>query len=517
MKKLTVLLAILSLAVTGPVFAQSSIAYTLGLGGDNDAAGYEADPAFFPQFDTTVGTYTEADDLVWDESTDGTELTWSVKVGVSGVHSGGDSDGLAPNGAANLVFDLDLRTVAGGTLAAGVDFYSSIMDGDADGARGGSQGADPLHWANFAMIYDLNAAGVTDAGRGRIIDLLADGGPGLAREQYPSKKGTDNTSEPSAASAPDATLLGMGCGYPEYEGAMCITGLFGCEGDYFFGVGMDSAGGYDLTSPDFVMGEVPVFEGQMDLSGLDAGTYELTLYASADSSNILDGDFDPDAATPGDFASPVNGVVVDSIVFEWVPGGNEPPPVVATMESVKTHGSCGDWGFDMLAGTKTDSRYWGTSTNDNVVITFDDGAGTPVNVAAADGSLDVTVEPDTSGEIVMNQGSGSASISGDTITVSTSGITNATCLTVTVQNIANAADSNAVMTSAETGRIACLAADAYEDHAITATDLAYIKYFSGQPVTDYITARCDVYCDGVVGSTDIAYAKYFSGTSASCP
>jgi len=192
---------------------------------------------------------------------------------------------------------------------------------------------------------------------------------------------------------------------------------------------------------------------------------------------------------------------------------SQPFSLVAA-EAVRTHGSAGDFGIDMLASGASDPRYGGP---ENVVLSFEDASG-PVNVQAADGSLDVTIAPDNSGEIVLNQGSGSATVAGNTITVSVSGLTDQTCLQVTVQNIARAGNPSDLMNpNPDSAQIALLAGDVYEDGGVTSTDIAYAKYFSGSVVSDELTMRSDIYCDGSVTSTDIAYAKYFSGASASCP
>lgn len=190
------------------------------------------------------------------------------------------------------------------------------------------------------------------------------------------------------------------------------------------------------------------------------------------------------------------------------------PFSMVAAEAVKAHGSAGEFGIDMMATGATDPRFGGP---EKIVLTFED-AGGPVDVQAADGSLDVTIAPDTSGEIVLSQGSGSATAAGNTVTVSVSGLTDQSCLQVTVQNIARLSDASVLMQpNPANAQIALLTGDVYQGGGVTATDIAYTKYFSGSVVSDELTMRSDVYCDGSVTSTDIAYAKYFSGASASCP
>ena len=113
MNRITVItvVSIMAVGLVGRVgMAASTITYTLGLGGDNHAAQYEASSSVYPQFDTSVGTYTEADEQTFDVTD---PLTWSAKVDVDddGAHVHSDPNILdcIPLGAGNLVFSLELR------------------------------------------------------------------------------------------------------------------------------------------------------------------------------------------------------------------------------------------------------------------------------------------------------------------------------------------------------------------------------------------------------------------------
>jgi len=186
------------------------------------------------------------------------------------------------------------------------------------------------------------------------------------------------------------------------------------------------------------------------------------------------------------------------------------PPQILGCDSEKVHGTAGIYAIDMMAGTNTDPRYGGP---DQVTIWFDQP------VQAADGVLNVTTLPDNSGEIVLNQGSGTVVAPGGAgnIVFATSGLVDQTCFKVTVQNISAAGNPACLMQpTPQTFMIALLAGDIFQDNGVTATDIAYVKYYSGS-VAGPANFRNDVFTDGAITSTDIAYTKFFSGSAASCP
>ncbi len=326
MKKCLLMAAMVAVVSTGAALGQSSVNYTLGLGGDNRAAEYEGVPPIFPQFDTTVAGYTESDGKVVNVTLGDVDLTWSVKVEVTGSHNGT----VAPSGLANFAFSLELRD-GNGDLVPDVIWHSTINDGDDDGVRGY---ADPVHWAAFTFTYNIYDSGIEENGPGRVFDTIlpqtyphaywpkgenywGGGGPGLSRIQYPSKKGaSDDLDLPLAAAAPVGTLMGMGAGYPEYIPAQ-LNDTGEPQSDYYFGVGMASVVGSSWSYDG--LGVVPLAEGQMNLCGLDSGTYTLKLISSKNeanvSNNILEGDLDPDWELLGHFAALANQVVESEITF----------------------------------------------------------------------------------------------------------------------------------------------------------------------------------------------------------
>lgn len=311
MKKCFLMAAIVAVVSTGAALGASRVTYTLGLGGDNQAGTYE-NSAGYPQFDTTVGTYTESNDAPFTVGDASPDVTWSAKVAVSGAHN----DSVAPSGLANFVFTLELRNAAD-ELVETVVYHSTINDGDADGFRGQVlMITDPLHWAAFTFIYNINDAGV-ELAPGRVIDVLENGGPGLTRATYPSKTGeADSLAEPLAVAAPAGTLMGMGAGYPEYIPAeLNDSGI--AWSDYYFGVGMTDVVGASWSYDG--LGVVPLAEGQMNLCGVASGTYTLRLISSKNdqnvSNNIMEGDLDPDYELLGHFAALANEVVESEITF----------------------------------------------------------------------------------------------------------------------------------------------------------------------------------------------------------
>lgn len=506
MKKAIGLMAAMALAASGTAFAQSTIAYELALGGDNQAATYEASVNNYPCFDTTAEWLTDGAVL-----TD-PDVTWSVYVEVSGTHSGGDSDGTVPNGAANLVFNVALYagSVAPANLVAQDVFFSTINDGDADGGRG-TFGPDELHWAAFTHIYhqidgddDGTIEGCGASEPGRVIDDILLGGPGMSRFQYPSKQGLSNSvSEPLSTAVADGTLLGMGCGYEQYVGAGCSIYCGFYSGLQYFGVGMDTPGYPGYTGAG--LGVLPIAEGQIDLTLLAPGDYVLEVTAVEAANNILEGDFDPDAGDPGEFASQVNVVLGDTIAFTVDGGGT--PPVINSADSVRTHGTAGDFAIPILGSDDTECRLGGPS---KIVIVFDQ------DVQAADGTLDT--------EVTLSSGTiNSMSIAGDTLTVNTAvnSFCDDCCLTIGVSGISALGAPSAVMTPATLGIriVACDNSPGPVYGGTNVLDVIRAKQASGQPVTAANFRKDADASGGVINVLDVIRAKQQSGGTytAACP
>jgi len=316
------LVAVLALVVAGQAMAQSTITYTLELGGDNHVADYE--DGLYPQY-----TRLPNGDLDGQTYNVGDTINWAALVEVGGTHQGGLGDGLAPAGAANLVFTLELKDASGTVLLsaggpAAQGWYSTINDGDDDGARGLIEGPDPLENAAFPTVFDIDGYG---SNGGRLFDIYDNGGPGMTYYHYPSADG-----RPSAAVVTDGKLHGMGAGYEEFDPTMNQTG----------GVGLASN-----TTECTALGVLPLFEGQINTDGLAAGSYTLELTVEQ-GNNILPGlsGICSSGSTVGTFAVAANQVTGDTIQFNLSAGCTE--PVVTAAVSRKTHGSAGT--FDQLAG-----------------------------------------------------------------------------------------------------------------------------------------------------------------------
>jgi hypothetical protein len=338
------LVAMVTLLAAGMVYAQSTVTYTIETGGNNNTYQWEAkaSPQPFFQSGVTDGSTTVSA---------GEDLTWAVRVTVSGAHSGTAGNGLETRGAANLVFDLQLFQADGstpvdsfgaaplacssGTLGqvgakackpADKGFWSSINDGDTDNPNDpNSQVLDTL--ANAAFAYGIYAAvpaaapsvypapsGTTpyrliDAAGSDIINTPA--GPNFDYGWYPTSNGrggidTEGTKTISTSvTTVNSALVGFGAGYKVYDNT------------HRAGVGVASLAPYNDAGYGV---DRPLFEGQINTTGLTAGTYVLKVVPSADGNNIVHGDVTWDAETPsyggaGSFAAKANAVVGSQVSF----------------------------------------------------------------------------------------------------------------------------------------------------------------------------------------------------------
>jgi len=260
----------------GPTGGSSKITYTLELGGNNHATDWRlGERTLYTRGGADDGQLFDKDQLV----------NYAVVVKAEGVHSqpGHPADGFVIFGAANLVFDLELHEGSdAGPVVNGAVFRSTINDG---------AGSDPAENAAFALGFTVLPT------PGRLIDKVTWGGPRME----------PIFTYPSAAVAP-GKLVGMGAGYMEWNrtGSNDVLTLPG--------VGMapipNGAGGYTAG-----LGEVPVFEGQIDMSALLPGTYVLKVIPS-NGNTVLRGDLNLLAAVnrPA-FAVPVNETIGDDIMF----------------------------------------------------------------------------------------------------------------------------------------------------------------------------------------------------------
>jgi hypothetical protein len=333
------MVALVALLTAGMAYGQSQVKYALELGGDNHTDQWEAAQA--PTFTSGVTDNTKT---VGQNSS----ITWAVRVTVSGTHSGTPGDNKPAIGAANLVFDLGLYDNAGnlvqvgaapmacsvGTPGAagaktcaptGTGFWSSINDGDYDGARGAAN--IPDIWANAALAIAIIDGGYDSAPSPQRYTLkdaptVDAGGPRFDYGWYPTANGRGGVSfdggTPAAVNNTNINgmLVGFGAGYKSYSFFDATTNPTG----YLPGVGVYQIGdifgpmGFGADPGDGSVAEKPLFEGQIYTGDLPAGTYTLKLLPSADGTNILHGDVVYDSTTPnyggaGSFAAKANTVV----------------------------------------------------------------------------------------------------------------------------------------------------------------------------------------------------------------
>ncbi|HSW45747.1 MAG TPA: hypothetical protein VLM89_09260, partial [Phycisphaerae bacterium] len=288
--------AALALIVACQAMAASLVEYKLELGGNNRDVQWEAGQAV--DYGQAVNGGNDGQTFT------STRINWAVLVKVSGAHSGGLGGGFVPGGVANAVFDLELKNNAGATVAlghaspannpSGAGWYSTINDGDADGARGaGGTNPDPEHNAAFAISYNIANARPPDIG-GRVFDPLNLGGPFVNYAHYPSATGL-----PAAAVNCNGRLIGMGAGYSSFDP-------------------VSNAGGVGLVASAAsctALGEKVVFEGQISMVGLGAGTYTLHCTSAAGTNVLIDLGDTCLFGLAGQFAEAPNSVAGDTITF----------------------------------------------------------------------------------------------------------------------------------------------------------------------------------------------------------
>ena len=478
-------LTALALIVGGHALADSSINYTLELGGDNHAGAWEnMDP------NTIYGRATNGDQD--DQSIDiGKDVNWAVVVDVTGQHNkpGGMGDGNLTGGAANLVFDLELKKdgntvaiVAGSPASQG--WYSTINDGDDDGLRGTVMGADDRYNAAYAVAFNID--GKMGLG-GYLLSPPASGGPNMDFAHYPSASGW-----PAASTADPGKLIGMGAGYKEFKP---ITGGGACTG----GVGL-SEGSYSCSA----LGKLPLFEGQINTTGLDPGTYTLVLTAST-GNNVL-----PDRAAigmcdlgpTGQFAVAPNAVNGDQIRFILKSTGPTcVAPVMTAAASKKVHGTAGTFSIDLLAAGATECRKNGATT---VEVTFDRAialvTGTPADVAVTSGSVTAVAA------------------AGSVLTVTCSGMTNNAKTTMTFPGVADGQTGCSAFVSPSSLCIRNIKGDSASGFgAVNVIDLNAIKNQVNIVVTGS-NFRCDVDATGKINVLDLNECKNnINKTVGACP
>jgi hypothetical protein len=158
--------------------------------------------------------------------------------------------------------------------------------------------------------------------------------------------------------------------------------------------------------------------------------------------------------------------------------------------SRKTHGAAGD--FDIaLPGVECRS---GGATNDyTLVVTFSN------NLAGGNASV-------TSG---VGKVAGAPAISGNTITVTLTGVTNAQTLSVTLNSLTD----QFLQTLPDTAvNMSVLIGDVNGNGTVNASDITAVKVRSGEPPSN-ANFRTDVNANGNINASDVEQVKTATGTS----
>ncbi len=487
MRRSLTIAAAAALLAAAPTWAASTITYTLELGGDNHVADWD-NGLYTPYSRLPNGDQ----DGEWYEA--GDTLNWAVLVHVTGVHDdpSGLGDGLLPGGVANMVFDLELRedsasgplvAIAAATLDANGrptsgGWYSSINDGACRGLRCVLQGGpNPLLNAAYASTFNIDGNGALG---GRVWDTPAHGGPYVDFFHYPSADG-----RPADAVVDAGRLVGMGAGYRSFRPV-------GAGGQNVAGVGLTANSGQCVA-----LGAYPIFEGQIRLSHemMALGKYVLVLRAGV-GNNVLPGHdpFDNPICTlgpTGRFAMVPNSVVEDTIMFFLVTGPcPPPPPILETARSVRTHGTAGTFGIDLLWGSRTEPR------------------SGPVRIEATyDMAVTVTNPTASSGTPV-------ASAVGNKITVDVTGATPHQPLTVSFMAV-DADTGEAFTPTPLCVRVA--PGDALGDGTVNILDLVNVRNQLNQPATE-ANFRADLDANGTINVLDLVIARNnLNQTVLPCP
>lgn len=431
----------------------------------------------------------ETDGLVIDPA-EVDKVTWSVRAVASGQYNSVDI-----LGAANLVWDLALTKVGETVTVGDTGSACPVFGLGSDSTTGfysvwnpGGGGGIPLEAAAFAF----QAFGLGDPAT--VADPVALGGPNMERYQYPSTyqwMGGHGPADPpvggqvnTLCTAKSGTLMGMGAGYSQYVNHFLQDPEFNTEmggvagGNCSLLSGYDSAGGHIIA------------EGQMNLAGLPGGQYELKLIPGR-GNNVLRGDLF--ACDEYELAGPFAGAGVydvnangDTILFEIQPQIVEPAPIASAAASVKTHGTAGTFPIALpLTGTAgVECRNGGPTT---VVVTYgnvDAIAGTPVVTA-------------------VNANVVGASMATNQLTINLNGAADRTCVAITINGVANAADPTKVADQ-HVIKVTSLIGDVDNSHAVNAADISAVTARSSFTLVNQGNFWYDLDCNGRTQAADIS-------------
>ncbi len=548
-KKVGLGLAVTSLLLmAGTTFAASSVVYDLQLGGDNHAASIKAGTYVY----FTPGS--SADD---QEFMAGSQVTWSATLTASGTQSSGPGAGSAIKGAANFVFDLELRQGSeSGPIVASPVFYSSIHDGGSECIPAGGtipEGFCPPCLAGAAFAFSFN---VWSYGPGRVVEPPWRGSGGNVCTGYPNLPagGGPNMNVCLYPTVENGKLLGMGAGYQQWLRTSGPT--WSQEG-----VGLVSGG----------LGIGPVVEGQIDTTSLTPGTYYLKLIPKS-GTNVLRGDINLSVAqnafatTAEQLTGSVRRFVVtapqctsneqcdDGLFCNGAevcnggvcePGSNpcaspllcdedndecvecltdndcstgyvctdgecvaSTPPTLVSASLAIEHGSGQYHSLDLpigAASTKTEPRQNPNAPYWIIKLTFSEP------MEAIDGDVELA------DEVVISQGDGGAYFISDTeLEIFLISIpANQTCLSITLSGLRSSL-TGLSLTGDNDVHVGALYGDANRNKTVNTQDLSRVKSQLFQAVTD-ANADCDVNCSNTINTVDLSVVKANLFKSVACP
>jgi hypothetical protein len=164
------------------------------------------------------------------------------------------------------------------------------------------------------------------------------------------------------------------------------------------------------------------------------------------------------------------------------------------INSVKTHGSAGDFAIDLpLNGSGIECRSGGANGNYQMVFNFANPVTNVSNAIVSAGTGSVASTTLHNGDFVVNL----------------TGVTNAQTIAVTLSGVTDSAGNTA---TAVTGAMNILQGDTNGDRFVNSADIGQTKSQSGQSVNGS-NFREDVNADGFLNSADIGLVKSKSGTA----
>jgi len=227
--------------------------------------------------------------------------------------------------------------------------------------------------------------------------------------------------------------------------------------------------------------------------------------------------FDPGTGTASAFASNVSTPVdlkvgADGSLYYLAQGNGgqvfrvQFTSTVAVQSAVsrKTHGADEDFDIPLpLTGTAgIEPRSGGTTGDFQVVVTLT-GAG-PITV---DGNPQAQV---TAGSAIVGSGGvsngGTVNLSGSTVTIPLTNVTNAQTIVVTLNNV-----NDGTTTRSFSVPMSLLLADTNASGTVTTSDIGQTKAASGQPI-GASSFRTDIDASGATNTTDLGIVKAQSGT-----